>query len=129
MLNIGIPLYICATASTTIAAALIGKGMSPGVALVFLLVGPAPTSPAFLPSVDFLGQRSTIIYLGSISICAVLLGLLLNQIYLISGIDIKMVLGKAGQVLPNYLRITSVMILVALMANSIRLRSKQIIAI
>ncbi|HDZ77215.1 MAG TPA: permease, partial [Candidatus Omnitrophica bacterium] len=37
MLVVGIPLYICATASTPIAAALIAKGMSPGVALVFLL--------------------------------------------------------------------------------------------
>ncbi len=36
MLAIGIPLYICASASTPIAAALIAKGMSPGVALVFL---------------------------------------------------------------------------------------------
>ncbi|MCX5688083.1 MAG: permease, partial [Candidatus Omnitrophica bacterium] len=39
MLVIGIPLYICASGSTPIAAALIVKGMSPGVALVFLLAG------------------------------------------------------------------------------------------
>jgi len=37
MLVVGIPLYICATASTPIAAALIAKGMSPGTAFVFLL--------------------------------------------------------------------------------------------
>ncbi len=37
MLLFGIPLYICATASTPIAAALILKGVSPGAALVFLL--------------------------------------------------------------------------------------------
>ena len=41
MLAMGIPLYICATASTPIAAAFILKGVSPGAALVFLLVGPA----------------------------------------------------------------------------------------
>ena len=41
MLAVGIPLYICATASTPIAAALILKGVSPGAALVFLLAGPA----------------------------------------------------------------------------------------
>jgi len=35
------PLYVCATASTPIAAALILKGLSPGAALVFLLAGPA----------------------------------------------------------------------------------------
>jgi len=40
MLAFGVPLYICATASTPIAAALILKGVSPGAALVFLLAGP-----------------------------------------------------------------------------------------
>ena len=41
MLAFGIPLYICATASTPIATALILKVVGPGAALVFLLVGPA----------------------------------------------------------------------------------------
>ena len=41
MLAAGVPLYICATASTPIAAALILKGASPGAALVFLMAGPA----------------------------------------------------------------------------------------
>jgi hypothetical protein len=40
MLAFSIPLYVCATASTPIAAALILKGISPGAALVFLLAGP-----------------------------------------------------------------------------------------
>jgi uncharacterized membrane protein YraQ (UPF0718 family) len=34
-------LYMCATASTPIAAALLLKGLSPGAALVFLPAGPA----------------------------------------------------------------------------------------
>ena len=41
MLAIGLPMYVCATASTPIAAALALKGLSPGAALVFLLAGPA----------------------------------------------------------------------------------------
>ena len=41
MLLIGVPLYICASASTPIAAALVAKGVSPGAALVFLMTGPA----------------------------------------------------------------------------------------
>jgi uncharacterized membrane protein YraQ (UPF0718 family) len=40
MLLAGIPLYICATAATPTAAALVLKGLSPGAALVFLLAGP-----------------------------------------------------------------------------------------
>jgi hypothetical protein len=71
MLLIGIPLYICATASTPIAAALIAKGMSPGVALVFLLAGPATNIARIFAVGKFLGKRSLIIYLLSISICVI----------------------------------------------------------
>ena len=41
MLAVSLPLYVCATLSTPIAAALVMKGMSPGAALVLLLAGPA----------------------------------------------------------------------------------------
>ena len=125
MLAIGIPLYICATASTPIAAALIAKGMSPGVALVFLLAGPATNAAGILMVGKFLGKRSVLIYLASISICAVGLGILLNQIYLVSGIDIKVALGKVGEMFPHYIKTVSAIILIALMINSvIRLRKK-----
>ena len=38
---VGVPLYVCATASTPIALSLIHAGLSPGAALVFLITGPA----------------------------------------------------------------------------------------
>ena len=41
MMAIGIPLYVCATGSIPVAAALMMKGVSPGAALVFLMTGPA----------------------------------------------------------------------------------------
>jgi uncharacterized membrane protein YraQ (UPF0718 family) len=119
MLLVGIPLYICASASTPIAAALIAKGMSPGVALVFLLAGPATNVAGILAVGKFLGKRSVAIYLASISICAVVLGLLLNQIYFISGIDVKTTLGKAGDILPHYIKSISAIVLIILMVNSI----------
>ncbi|MBL7071099.1 MAG: SO_0444 family Cu/Zn efflux transporter [Candidatus Omnitrophica bacterium] len=125
MLIVGIPLYICATASTPIAAALILKGMSPGVALVFLLVGPATNIAGILSVGRFLGRRSVIIYLLSISICAIGLGLLLNQIYSLSGINIRATIGKAGEVIPHYIKTLSSIILVVLMVNGIRLRQKE----
>lgn len=34
------PMYVCATLSTPVAAALVMKGMSPGAALIFLIAGP-----------------------------------------------------------------------------------------
>lgn len=120
MLVIGIPLYICATASTPIAAALIAKGMSPGVALVFLLAGPATNAAGILAVAKFLGKRSVVIYLVSISTSAVILGLLLNQLYLATGINIKATLGKAGEVMPHCLKIISAIVLISLMVNTLR---------
>jgi len=119
MLAVGIPLYICASASTPIAAALIAKGMSPGVALVFLLAGPATNTAGILAVGKFLGKRSAVLYLLSISVSAVLLGLLLNQIYFISGINIKTTLGKASDILPHYIKLISAIILIILMINAI----------
>jgi len=67
MLLIGIPFYVCATASTPLAAALIAQGLSPGAALVFLLAGPA-TNPATMGWVfKDLGGRALVIYLLVIS--------------------------------------------------------------
>ena len=42
MAAIGVPMYICATASTPIAAGLLFSGVSPGAVLVFMLVGRQP---------------------------------------------------------------------------------------
>ncbi len=58
MLVVGIPLYICATASTPIAAALILKGVSPGAALVFLLVGPATNVTSLSVLTGILGKKA-----------------------------------------------------------------------
>jgi len=46
MMAFGIPVYVCATASVPIAAALIAKGASPGAAIVFLMTGPATNAAA-----------------------------------------------------------------------------------
>ena len=56
MLAVGIPIYICATSSTPIAAALILKGVSPGAALVFLLAGPATNITSLTVLYGLLGQ-------------------------------------------------------------------------
>lgn len=119
MLFAGIPMYICASASTPIAAALILKGMSPGVALVFLLVGPATNAATILMVDRFLGRRSAVIYLLSLSVCAVFFGMMLNLIYTFANIDAKATLGHAGQMLPEYLKTLSSVVLLALMGNAV----------
>ncbi|HOW71886.1 MAG TPA: SO_0444 family Cu/Zn efflux transporter [Phycisphaerae bacterium] len=75
MLAIGMPMYVCATSSTPIAAALIAKGLSPGAALVFLLVGPATNMTTMVIVGRQLGRRSLAIYIASIAVVAILFGL------------------------------------------------------
>ena len=57
MMLLGLPLYVCATASVPIAAALIAKGVSPGAALVFLMTGPATNAAAIATVWRVLGRR------------------------------------------------------------------------
>jgi len=104
MLAVGIPLYICASASTPIAAALILKGVSPGAALVFLLAGPATNVTSLTVLVGVLGKRGTALYLAGIALGAVASGLLLDQFFALSGISPLAVAGAAGELLPGWLR-------------------------
>jgi uncharacterized membrane protein YraQ (UPF0718 family)/copper chaperone CopZ len=77
---IGIPLYVCATASTPIALSLIVAGLSPGAALAFLISGPATNSAAVTTLWKVLGRRTTIIYLLTVAIGAIGTGLLVDGI-------------------------------------------------
>lgn len=107
MLAIGLPLYVCATASTPIAAALILKGMSPGAALVFLLAGPATNAASIVVIAKLLGKRTAVIYLVSIAVCAVILGMALNWLYHFFGININAVVGHAHEMIPVWLKWTA----------------------
>jgi hypothetical protein len=102
MLAVGIPLYICATASTPIAAALILKGMSPGAALVFLLAGPATNIASLTVLTGLLGRRAVVIYLAAIAVCSVLLGLALDQVYAALGISAQAAAGQAAEIFPEW---------------------------
>ena len=118
MLLAGIPLYVCATASTPIAAALILKGVSPGAALVFLLVGPATNMAALAIVVRTLGVRSTAIYLSTIAGCAVLAGLAVDRIYGVMGISAQAVVGHMSETVPYSVAFISAIILLFLMFRS-----------
>jgi uncharacterized membrane protein YraQ (UPF0718 family) len=117
MLAVGIPLYVCASASTPIAAALILKGVSPGAALVFLLAGPATNVTSLTMLVGVLGKRGTAIYLAGIALGAVLCGLAVDQVYLALGISAQAVVGAAGEVVPHWLRWAGAVALLALSAR------------
>ncbi len=78
MLVVGLPLYVCATASTPLAAALAMKGLNPGAALVFLLVGPATNLATVLMVGRMLGRTSALLYVGTIAVLAMACGAALN---------------------------------------------------
>ncbi len=79
-LVISLPLYVCATASVPIAAALVDSGLPPGAALVFLMAGPA-TNVATLGAVyRTLGRRSLVVYLTTIIVGSVAAGLAFNHV-------------------------------------------------
>lgn len=114
MLAFGIPLYICATASTPIAAAFIMKGVSPGTALVFLLVGPATNVTSLSVLVGLLGKRATSLYLLSIGIVSVLCGLAVDAIYISFGFSAVAAVGQAAEILPGWLMMSATLLLLAL---------------
>ena len=78
MIVVGLPLYLCASASTPIAAALVAKGLSPGAALVFLLVGPATNVATMSVVGRLLGRRHLGVYLCVIVLVSLAAGLLVD---------------------------------------------------
>ena len=114
MLAVGIPLYICATASTPIAASLIISGVSPGTALVFLLTGPATNVTSLTMLLKVLGKRATVIYLLSIAVAAVTFGIILDGIYSSLNISAQAVAGQASEMIPVWIKFPGALILLAL---------------
>ncbi len=114
MLVFGIPLYICATASTPIAAALILKGVSPGAALVFLLVGPATNITSLSVLVGILGKASVVRYLLMLSLLAVLFGLSVDYVYQFMNISPIAIVGEAGELVPYSFKLVASLLLIVL---------------
>ncbi len=81
MVIVGLPMYICATASTPVAASFLFAGLSPGAALVFMLTGPATNIATMGVIKEQLGNRSLVAYLVGVIATAIGAGLLLNQLY------------------------------------------------
>jgi uncharacterized membrane protein YraQ (UPF0718 family)/copper chaperone CopZ len=66
VLLISAPLYVCATASVPIAAALVQSGLPPAVALVFLMAGPATNLTTMGAIRTRFGFRVLLVYLSTL---------------------------------------------------------------
>jgi uncharacterized membrane protein YraQ (UPF0718 family) len=115
MMAVGIPIYVCATASVPIAAALIAKGVSPGAALVFLMTGPATNAATIMTVSRVMGRRTAAIYLGVVAVSAIAGGLLLDAIFQAGSFEGAM---RHPWMLPGWLKSVSAVLLLAVVTGS-----------
>lgn len=80
MVAVAVPMYICATGSIPIALSLMLKGLTPGVAFVLLMAGPAANFASVMVLRKSLGTRPTAIYIASVIVTAIAFGLLIDYL-------------------------------------------------
>lgn len=81
LLAVGIPLYICASATTPIAASLMMKGLSPGLALIILLTGPATNLANILVLQKYIGKKGIFINILAIAVVTLIFSFLVDYMY------------------------------------------------
>lgn len=113
---VSIPMYICATASTPIAAGLMLSGVSPGAALVFMLAGPATNVATLMVVKNELGVRSLAAYLVGVICSAIIMGLGLDFIVEYFGLTVQVSQGVHSDMISTVYTI-SALILAALIAK------------
>ncbi len=88
--SLGIPVYVCASGATPLAAALIFAGASPGAAIAFLLAGPATNVTTFGVLARLHGRKVAIAFGLTVFFSAVAVGI---------GVDAMI----PGTLVPNHL--------------------------
>ena len=111
---VSIPMYICATASTPIAAGLLLSGVSPGAVLVFMLAGPATNIATLGVVANELGKRAVVSYLTGVIGVAVLFGLLTDFLVKHYDIEVAPMLGEHHEILPYWFALSTAILLIIL---------------
>ena len=128
MLLVGTPLYVCATASTPIAAALIAKGLDPGAALVFLLVGPATNVTTLLVVGRLLGRAVLLAYLAGVVGVALAAGFGANLLYERLQIDLAAIVAQEPHAEPGWVaQAAGTALTLLLVWSAIRIRFDRIL--
>lgn len=113
MMALGIPVYVCATASVPLAAVMIMKGICPGAVLVFLMTGPATNAAAFATIWKVMGTRTALIYITTVIFCALGFGLLLEAAFPDLSVSIQEHFHEMGPTMAGH--ISAVALLVVLL--------------
>ena len=103
MILISIPMYICATASTPIAAGFIMAGISPGTALVFMMAGPATNISTLGVIKNEMGSSVLVRYLAGIAVSSIGFGLLLDWLINFLSIDIAHQMQHSHELVPLWI--------------------------
>ena len=90
MLLVGIPLYVCSSASVPIALAFIKAGISPGGALIFLITGPATNAATLTTLWSIIGKKQLVVFLITLALCALGAGFIINAM------DVQLGIGEAA---------------------------------
>jgi hypothetical protein len=110
-------MYICATASTPIAAGLLLAGVSPGAVLVFMMAGPATNIATLGVVTKELGKRALYGYLGGVIGVALVFGVLVNYLVDTFGFEVMPQIGEEHALLPQGVVAVSGIVLAVLMAK------------
>ncbi|WP_445005121.1 SO_0444 family Cu/Zn efflux transporter [Halomonas mongoliensis] len=120
MALIGIPMYLCATAATPIAAGLLLAGVSPGTVLVFLIAAPVTSLATLGVFRRELGGRALAAYLAGIVISVLLLGMGVDALLGGWQLDVLRQVDQVQELLPEWLEAIALVVLVALAIRPLR---------
>lgn len=120
MIAISIPMYICATASTPIAAGFILAGISPGTALVFMMAGPATNISTLGVIKSEMGGNVLIRYLLGIASTAIGFGYLFDYGLVQFGINIQDQMSHSHEMLPNWFALSCTLLLMFMAIKPLR---------
>ncbi|MGF1530242.1 MAG: SO_0444 family Cu/Zn efflux transporter [Puniceicoccaceae bacterium] len=77
---VGTPFYVCSTGSIPVALGFVVSGVSPGAALIFLMVGPATNAATLVALPRIIGLRSTVAYLAGLCGVALIAAVILDGV-------------------------------------------------
>lgn len=120
MIAISIPMYICATASTPIAAGFIMAGLSPGTALVFMMAGPATNISTLGVIKSEMGGAVLTRYLLGVALCALGFATLLDFGLNFFAIDITEQMSHSHEMLPQWFGLTCTALIAFLAIKPLR---------
>ena len=124
MVVVGIPMYICAVASTPLAASLLIAGLSPGAVLVFMLAGPATNIATLGVVKQEMGMRYMMAYLIGVGVSAIACGLATDWIAAALNINARAQAEVANhhEMIPQWLAIACLVVLVLLAIKPLRMK-------